>query len=268
MKKTGLSVLLGAAALGVLYFGFSSDRKLPDPQLGSSQIQTGAKIDDASTQAIQNDSAAHLESNRSEVSVTHLASLSNKTDRSATPPEAATESSELAKSTPSPSADKHQPNHLEESGPSIGTVRVLGHRGCDQNTQGWYLGVGKPEQYDYIVSEDGESLEVKANVPTLGGAFEFVRCADAGAISGKRVRFTAKIKAEGVSQIAQIRLRGENTKRERIVYQDTQVIGTYDWKDFSVEADVAPDVTIFNYGLTFRSSGKLWISHPTFNIIR
>jgi hypothetical protein len=70
-----------------------------------------------------------------------------------------------------------------------------------------------------------------------------------------------------VTDTAQLRLRGENPQREAILNQETKVGGTYDWQDFSVETEVGPDVTLFSYGLTFRSAGKLWFSHPVFSVI-
>jgi hypothetical protein len=145
-------------------------------------------------------------------------------------------------------------------------VKVLGHRGCDTNTQGWFLSVGTPEQYDFTVSEDGETLAVEPNIPNPTGNFEFIHCSDIGLLTDKTVRFSAKIKAERVSQTAQLRLRGEDLHREKILYKDIKVGGTHDWKDFTLEADVGRDVTLFSYGLTFRSPGKLWISHPTIDV--
>jgi hypothetical protein len=151
--------------------------------------------------------------------------------------------------------------------PSIGTIKVLGHRGCDANTQGWFLSVGTPEQYNFTVSDDGETVEVEPNTPNLTGNFEFIHCADQREFIGKQVQLTVAIKAQGVTDTAQLRLRGENPQREAVLYQETKVGGTYDWRDFSVQALVGSDVTLFSYGLTFRSAGKLWFSHPVFNVI-
>jgi hypothetical protein len=154
-----------------------------------------------------------------------------------------------------------------ENAPSIGTIKVLGHRGCDTNTQGWFLSVGTPEQYNFTVSEDGETVEVEPNTPNLTGNFEFIHCADQRQFIGKRVRLTVAITAQGVTDTAQLRLRGENPQREAILNEETKVGGTYDWKDFSVETEVGPEVTLFSYGLTFRSAGKLRFSHPVFSVI-
>jgi hypothetical protein len=155
---------------------------------------------------------------------------------------------------------------LDVSGPSIGAVKVIGHRGCDTNTQGWYLGKGKPEEYDYTESEDGETLVVQRNVQNLTGAFEFVHCVDANQIAGKHIQFRVKLKAQDVKDVAQLRLWGENASRERILFKSEKVIGTYDWKDFAIEADIPSEVTLFNYGITFKNSGKLWVSRPIFGV--
>ncbi|MGZ3699483.1 MAG: hypothetical protein ACXVCH_15440, partial [Bdellovibrionota bacterium] len=44
-------------------------------------------------------------------------------------------------SDPAPPPPPPPPKKLttDSSGPSIGSVKVLGHRGCDSNTQGWFL---------------------------------------------------------------------------------------------------------------------------------
>jgi len=151
--------------------------------------------------------------------------------------------------------------------PSIGTVRVLGHRGCDVNTQGWFLSVGTPEQYDFKVSEDGETIEVKSNVDKPTGNFEFVQCVNAGEVAGRRVRFTARVKAQNVSELAQIRFRGEDRDRRRITYRDLKVGGSHGWQDYSLDVEVSPEVALFSFGLTYRSTGKIWMSRPEFAIL-
>jgi hypothetical protein len=155
---------------------------------------------------------------------------------------------------------------LESAGPSIGAVKVLGHRGCDTNTMGWYLGKGKPEEYDYTESDDGETLVVQPNMQNLTGAFEFVHCVDSNLIAGKHIQFQVRLKAQDVKDTAQLRFWGENPSRERILFKSEEVTGTYDWREFTIDADVDPAVTLFNYGITFRSSGKLWVSHPVLSI--
>jgi len=158
--------------------------------------------------------------------------------------------------------------HYTDSGPSIGSVKVLGHRGCDTNTQGWFLSVGRPDQYRFSISEDGETLEVEPIANPLEGGFEFVHCADPGEFNGKRVRFSALVKASQVTGEARLRLRGENIQKKMIIYEKTQLFGDYDWKEVSVEAEVDDETALFSYGLTFRSPGKLWLSLPRFGIVK
>jgi hypothetical protein len=173
----------------------------------------------------------------------------------------------LAQRDPAVIAAKKSDRQHSGNAPSIGEIKVLGHRGCDANTQGWFLSVGTPEQYNFTVSDDGETVEVEPNTPNLTGNFEFIHCADQREFIGKQVQLTVAIKAQGVTGTAQLRLRGENPQREAILNQETKVGGTYDWQDFSVQTLVGSDVTLFSYGLTFRSAGKLWFSHPVFSII-
>ncbi len=151
--------------------------------------------------------------------------------------------------------------------PSIGTVRILGHHGCDLNTQGWFLSSGTPEQYDFSVSRDGETLVVKSKLPKPTGNFEFVHCADPGPLLGKKVRLSVEVRAQNVNQTAQLRLRGEDLKWKKVFTREEPVTGTYDWKMASVEAEVGREVTLFSYGLTLRSAGKLWFRRPTFEVV-
>lgn len=178
-----------------------------------------------------------------------------------------TSSSSAPKASPSPSPSLAGIKVADDGGPSIGTIKVLGHRGCDTNTQGWFLSVGNPEQYDFTVSDDGETVVVSPNVPQPTGNFEFVHCVDMGQVMEKKVRMTAQIKAEGVTQTANLRLRGEDLHRKKIVGGETLVGGTHDWKEYSVDGTIGRDVALFSYGLTFKSVGKLWISHPTLMVI-
>ena len=108
---------------------------------------------------------------------------------------------------------------------------------------------------------------VEPNTQNLTGNFEFIHCADPGEFTGQRVRLSARVKAQGVKQTAHLRLRGEDLDRKRNLLTEFPVTGTYDWKDVSVEALVGPEVMIFSYGFTFKSSGKLWIAHPKFTVL-
>jgi hypothetical protein len=161
---------------------------------------------------------------------------------------------------------------LSDSGPSIGSIKILGHRGCDLNTPGWFLSVGTPEQYDFTTSDDGETVFVEPNTSPPTGNFEFNHCADPRDIVGKRVRFTVWVKADGVppqgtGQFAYARLLGFDDQWQRKLFQDTDIEGTYDWKQISIEAEIDPGLAIFAYGISFRSPGKLWISHPEFGVV-
>jgi hypothetical protein len=141
---------------------------------------------------------------------------------------------------------------------------VLGHRGCDAGTPGWFLSAGRPDQYEFVVSDDGESLSVEPRADPLEGNFEFVHCADPSALAGKRVRFTTRLKAEKVEGgVARLRFYGEDRSRERVLFSEKKVTGTYDWTDFELETEVPDGLGLFSYGITFKSQGKLWISNPT-----
>lgn len=87
-----------------------------------------------------------------------------------------------------------------------------------------------------------------------------------GPIAGKKVRLEAYVKAQDVTETAELRLRSEDRWQNRNLYEATPATGTYEWKKITVEATVPEVVGNFSYGLTFRSSGRIWLSHPTFEI--
>jgi len=107
-------------------------------------------------------------------------------------------------------------------------VRVLSHSGCPLNTQDWFLSVGNPEQYDFLISEDWETLVVEPNTPRLTSNFEFIHCAEGADVRGKHVKCSAKINTQDVFQIAQLHLRGENSQQEKVFSKETKIQGTYD----------------------------------------
>lgn len=152
----------------------------------------------------------------------------------------------------------------------FGTVKVLGSRGCTKNTQGWFLSVGTPEDYDFTVSEDGELLTVTPNREPPRGQFELVHCVEdheTRSFVGKTVRLSAQVKAEGVQGTSRLRLRGEDLHYEQNLYEATDARGTFDWTELSVETGIEPEVEHLSYGFTFKSMGTLRIRNPRFGAV-
>jgi hypothetical protein len=158
---------------------------------------------------------------------------------------------------------------------SVPFSNVIGRqvrRGCGPHQTGWFISGSAPQDYRIGVDPglSGAQDEV-AFIQALSSNprphAELDRCAEIARFTGKRVRFTAEIRAENVRDYANVHIRGENLGHERLGDPRSSFKGTFDWTPYSVEMDVTPEMTELSYGITFESAGKAWIRRPAFQVL-
>jgi hypothetical protein len=143
---------------------------------------------------------------------------------------------------------------------------------CAAVPRGWYLAGSKPHDYETGVDAaqyNGHRiayLKAVAETPTgFGTLMQDFRADD---YAGKRVRFTAMLKAENVADWAGIWMRidkngGGSSSPKTLVLDnmhDRPLKGTEDWKSCQVVLDVPNDATGIFFGVVLNGSGNVMMS--------
>jgi hypothetical protein len=92
-----------------------------------------------------------------------------------------------------------------------------------------------------------------------------------GMYLGKRLRFSAYVKAEGVAGWAGLWMRVDRQGIQRPSafdnMQDRPIKGTGDWTRYEVVLDVAPDAADVAFGLLLNGPGQVWMDDAAFEVV-
>jgi hypothetical protein len=92
-----------------------------------------------------------------------------------------------------------------------------------------------------------------------------------GMYLGKRLRFTAYVKTEGVAGWAGLWMRvdrpGIQPPSAFDKMEDRPIRGTSDWKRYEVVLDVAPDAADVAFGVLLDGPGQVWIDDAAFEVV-
>jgi hypothetical protein len=158
--------------------------------------------------------------------------------------------------------------------------------------EGWLLAGNQPKQYDCSVdpasSYNGQPamyLKSKPGIKTSGFGM-LMRSFDAAPYAGKRVRFSASVKSQGVvphgpdDAWAGLWMRVDDTvHRTRGIPRllalddmydtgpDRSIRGTRGWEYYSVVLDVPGAANRISTGIQLRGSGAVWLSGEKFEVV-
>jgi hypothetical protein len=139
---------------------------------------------------------------------------------------------------------------------------------CAAAPRGWYLAGSKPQDYQTGVNDalyNGHRVAFLQSVATAPSGFgTLMQDFRADDYAGKRVRFSAMLKAENVADWAGIWMRidrntGSASPKMLVLdnMHDRPVKGTEDWKKCEVVLDVPKDATGIFFGLMLNGSGNV-----------
>ena len=143
---------------------------------------------------------------------------------------------------------------------------------CAAVPRGWYLAGSKPQAYQSGVDNtqhDGHRVAyLKSVVPAPEGFGTLMQDFRADDYAGKRVRFSAMLKADNVANWAGLWMRVDkangNSEPPKILafdnMQDRPVKGTEDWKSYQIVLDVPNDATGIFFGLLLNGAGDVSMS--------
>jgi hypothetical protein len=143
---------------------------------------------------------------------------------------------------------------------------------CAAVPRGWYLGGSGAGEYDSGIAQaqyhGHRVVYLKATTSTPKGFGTLMQDFRADDYAGKRVRFSAKLKAEDVANWAGLWMRVDKTttgsSAPKILafdnMQERPVKGTLDWKAYEVVLDVPNDATGIFFGVLLNGTGNVLMS--------
>jgi len=147
-------------------------------------------------------------------------------------------------------------------------------RGSSGAPRGWYLAGSKPADYSTGVDPNStyqghRSAYLRAKPSATEGFGTLMQNFSAAQYTGKRVRFSAWVKSEGVTNWAGLWMRVDKGS-EMVAFDNMQnrpIKGTTDWRHFQVVLDVPADATGVFFGILLERSGTVWLSDVKFEIV-
>jgi hypothetical protein len=140
--------------------------------------------------------------------------------------------------------------------------------------QGWYLAGSKPASYE--AGTDGQteynghpSAYLKSKETVSDGFGTLMQDFGAEKYAGKRVRFSAFAKSEGVEDWAGLWMRIDKGSQMMAFdnMQDRAIRGTTGWKAYEVVLDAPQDATGIFFGVLLSKTGAVWLNSVKFEVV-
>lgn len=138
---------------------------------------------------------------------------------------------------------------------------------------GWIRAGSQPQ--DYLMGTDpkggragGRAGFIKARTSDVGGFGTLMQMFDAAEYRGKRLRFSASVKADGIAKWAGLWMRIDGTpstgSRTPTMLgfdnmQSRPIKGSSDWKPYQVVLDVPEEAMAIAFGILLEGPGQAWM---------
>jgi hypothetical protein len=141
--------------------------------------------------------------------------------------------------------------------------------------QGWLLAGSKPADYDTGIDREAvykalPSAYLKATADPDGFG-TLMQSFSADPYVGKRVRFSAYVKSDGVARWAGLWMRvdGKNPQQPLAFdnMQDRPIKGSAAWKRYEVVLDVPQGATDIALGILLAGAGQVWINSVAVEVV-
>jgi hypothetical protein len=140
--------------------------------------------------------------------------------------------------------------------------------------EGWFLAGSKPTSYEAGTDAQAfynghPSAYLKAKEPVSDGFGTLMQDFRADKYLGKRVRFSAFVKSDGVQDWAGLWMRVDKD-RDSVAFDNMQarpIKGTTDWQRYEVVLDVPQDATGIFYGILLGGTGTVWLNSVELEVV-
>lgn len=126
--------------------------------------------------------------------------------------------------------------------------------------------------HDFVVTHAGQPSGRLTSAGECQGFGTMVQCIDAADYAGKRIRFSAFVKAQGVREWAGLWMRvdGEGGCGTTLAFDNMNtrpIKGSKDWARHEVVLDVAKQAKSICLGLLLQGAGRVWMSGVSFQAV-
>ena len=126
--------------------------------------------------------------------------------------------------------------------------------------------------HDFVVTRVGKPSGRLISVGDCRSFGTMVQCIDPADYAGKRMRFSAYVKARGVKDWAGLWMRvdGEGGCGTALAFDNMNarpIKGSRDWARYEVVLDVAKDAKNICLGLLLQGTGEVWLSGVSFEAV-
>jgi len=139
---------------------------------------------------------------------------------------------------------------------------------------GWILAGSKPASYEVGIDAQAAynshpSAYLKAKEPVTDGFGTLMQDFRADKYVGKRLRFSAFVKSDGVQGWAGLWMRLDSSSRQLTLdnMQDRLIKGTTGWQKYEVVLDVPQDATGIFFGVLLDGPGAVWLNSAKFEVV-
>jgi len=145
-----------------------------------------------------------------------------------------------------------------------------------QKIDGWFLAGSKPNSYkigvDKSVYNTGSSSAfLESTDKKIEGFGTLMQTCLADDYLGKRVKMTAYIKSENVSDWAGMWFRVDAKEQGKSLsfdnMQDRPIKGSLDWAKYEIILDVPAESYTLNFGVLLSGTGKVWFDGISFEVV-
>lgn len=142
--------------------------------------------------------------------------------------------------------------------------------------KGWFKAGDSPSKYEMGIDKgagsDGKNVAtIKSIEKKIGGFGTLMQESKVGKYAGKKIKMSAKVKSENVTEWAGLWLRVDQVgSREPLAFdnmQDRAIKGNSDWKKYEIILDVPENASMLAYGCLLAGTGQVWFTNVTFEII-
>jgi len=142
---------------------------------------------------------------------------------------------------------------------------------------GWMKAGSYPGEYEMGVDRtnkhEGRAVAfIKGTAAQFHGFGTLMQMATPGEYRGKRVRLSANVKSEKVSNWAGLWFRVDGVERGEVLafdnMQQRPIKGTTDWKRVAIVLDVPKEAAGLAFGLLLDGGGQVWMDDLKFEVVK
>lgn len=145
-----------------------------------------------------------------------------------------------------------------------------------QKIDGWFLAGNQPKSYTIgldksVFKTGGSSAYLESTDKKIEGFGTLMQTSIADEYLGKRIKMTAYIKSDNVSDWAGMWLRVDSKYSKKALsfdnMQDRPIKGDNDWTKCEIILDVPEESSTLNFGILLSGTGKVWFDNITFEVV-